>query len=112
MVPAAERVDGYNGVSGGVTCNLFSSSPCLPLSGQHQLARQTLAPARPRPGSASRGDVGGGVRSLERADWEAKTERAGDEYNRLNEVWRNADPELRPIVRHVRQRIARLVGER
>lgn len=49
---------------------------------------------------------------MERADWEAKTERAGDEYNRLNEVWRNADPELRPIVRHVRQRIARLVGER
>jgi DNA-binding SARP family transcriptional activator len=33
-------------------------------------------------------------------------------YDRFAELWKDADPELQPVVRDVRQRIARLAGER
>ncbi len=37
-------------------------------------------------------------------------EKAVEYYDRFVELWRDADPELQPRVRDVRQRIARLVG--
>jgi tetratricopeptide (TPR) repeat protein len=45
--------------------------------------------------------------------YEAKgdTEKALEYYNQFVELWQDADPELQPIVRDVRQRMARLVGE-
>jgi tetratricopeptide (TPR) repeat protein len=45
--------------------------------------------------------------------YEAKgdREKALEYYNRFVELWQDADPELQPIVRDVRQRMARLVGE-
>jgi tetratricopeptide (TPR) repeat protein len=45
--------------------------------------------------------------------YEAKgnAEKALEYYNRFVELWQDADPELQPIVRDVRQRMARLVGE-
>jgi tetratricopeptide (TPR) repeat protein len=46
--------------------------------------------------------------------YEAKgnTEKALEYYNQFVELWQDADPELQPIVQDVRQRMARLVGER
>jgi len=41
-----------------------------------------------------------------------ETEKAVEYYDRFVELWRDADDELQPIVRDVRDRIARLVGER
>jgi tetratricopeptide (TPR) repeat protein len=38
-------------------------------------------------------------------------ERALDYYNRFVELWEDADPELQPVVRDVRERVARLVAE-
>ena len=32
-------------------------------------------------------------------------------YNKLIDLWKNADPELQPIVADVKQRLARLAGE-
>ena len=45
--------------------------------------------------------------------YEAKgdAEKALEYYNRFVELWQDADPELQPTVRDVRQRMARLVGE-
>ena len=40
------------------------------------------------------------------------TERAVEYYDKFVELWKDADDELQPIVRDVRDRIARLVGER
>ncbi len=39
------------------------------------------------------------------------TVKALEYYNRFVELWQDADPELQPIVRDVRERMARLVGE-
>jgi hypothetical protein len=39
-------------------------------------------------------------------------EKALDYYGRLVALWREADPELQPVVNEVKQRMARLVGER
>jgi tetratricopeptide (TPR) repeat protein len=39
-------------------------------------------------------------------------EKAIDYYGRLATLWRDADPELQPQVREVKQRMARLAGER
>jgi eukaryotic-like serine/threonine-protein kinase len=46
--------------------------------------------------------------------YEAKgnREKALDYYGRFTTLWRDADPELQPQVREVRQRMARLAGER
>ncbi len=33
-------------------------------------------------------------------------------YDRFVELWKDADPELQPVVREVRARLARLVRER
>jgi tetratricopeptide (TPR) repeat protein len=46
--------------------------------------------------------------------YEAKgnSEKALDYYGRFTTLWRDADPELQPQVREVKQRMARLVGER
>ena len=38
-------------------------------------------------------------------------EKAVEHYDSFVELWKDADPELQPQVRDVRQRIARLVGE-
>jgi eukaryotic-like serine/threonine-protein kinase len=38
--------------------------------------------------------------------------KALDYYGRLVDLWKNADPELQPAVRDVRQRLARLTAER
>jgi hypothetical protein len=38
-------------------------------------------------------------------------ELAAQRYNELVELWRDADPELLPIVHDIRSRIARLVDE-
>lgn len=38
--------------------------------------------------------------------------KAVEYYNEFVELWKDADPELQPVVRDVRERIARLVGER
>ena len=45
--------------------------------------------------------------------YEARGDRAKarDYYGRFVDLWKNADPELQPAVRDVRQRIARLTGE-
>ena len=45
--------------------------------------------------------------------YEAKGDRAkaADYYGRFLDLWKEADPELQPIVREVRERLARLVGE-
>jgi eukaryotic-like serine/threonine-protein kinase len=45
--------------------------------------------------------------------YEAKGDRvkAADYYGRFVDLWKEADPELQPIVREVRVRLARLVGE-
>jgi len=39
------------------------------------------------------------------------TAQAVEYYNRFVDLWNDADPELQPIVRDVRERLARLVGE-
>ncbi|OGU34471.1 MAG: hypothetical protein A3K13_13475 [Gemmatimonadetes bacterium RIFCSPLOWO2_12_FULL_68_9] len=56
------------------------------------------------------------ARSLKRLGelHEAKGDRqkAIDYYNRLVELWKDADPELQPLVRDVKARLARLVGEK
>jgi tetratricopeptide (TPR) repeat protein len=39
-------------------------------------------------------------------------EKALEYYGRFVELWKNADPELQPIVSDVKRRMARLVGER
>ena len=45
-------------------------------------------------------------------------ERLGDKsqavehYTRFLDLWKDADPELQPTVRDVKQRLAKLVGER
>ncbi|HWP36280.1 MAG TPA: tetratricopeptide repeat protein, partial [Gemmatimonadales bacterium] len=39
-------------------------------------------------------------------------EKAIEYYGRLVDLWKNADPELQPVVNQVKQRMARLVGER
>jgi eukaryotic-like serine/threonine-protein kinase len=46
--------------------------------------------------------------------YEAKGDRAkaSDRYRRFVELWKNADPELQPGVREVRQRLARLATEK
>jgi tetratricopeptide (TPR) repeat protein len=46
--------------------------------------------------------------------WEQKGnhEKAIDYYTRFVELWKNADPELQPMVSEVKGRLARLVGER
>jgi tetratricopeptide (TPR) repeat protein len=36
---------------------------------------------------------------------------AADYYGKLLELWKNADPELQPAVREIRQRLARLAQE-
>ncbi len=41
-----------------------------------------------------------------------ETEKAVEYYDRFVELWKDADPELQPVVEDVRGRIARLVGER
>ena len=38
-------------------------------------------------------------------------DKARDYYGRFVDLWKNADPELQPLVRDVRQRLARLVAE-
>jgi len=38
--------------------------------------------------------------------------KAIDYYNRFVELWKDADPELQPLVRDVKARLARLVGEK
>ena len=45
--------------------------------------------------------------------YEAKGDRkkAADYYGRFVELWKDADPELQPGVREVRQRLARLAQE-
>ena len=45
--------------------------------------------------------------------YEARGERAEarEYYGRFVELWKDADPELQPVVRDVRARIARLAGE-
>ena len=40
------------------------------------------------------------------------TDKAIDYYSRFADLWQEADPELQPVVKEVRARIARLVGER
>ena len=40
------------------------------------------------------------------------SERAVEHYANFVGLWENADPQLQPIVEDVRERIARLVGER
>jgi tetratricopeptide (TPR) repeat protein len=49
-----------------------------------------------------------GELSEERGD----TAQAVEYYDRLIELWRDADPELQPIVEEVRDRLVALVGER
>ncbi len=39
-------------------------------------------------------------------------QKAMEYYDQFAELWKNADPELQPVVRDVRERIARLAGER
>jgi DNA-binding SARP family transcriptional activator len=39
-------------------------------------------------------------------------QKAIDYYNEFAELWEDADAELQPLVDDVRQRIARLIGER
>ncbi len=39
-------------------------------------------------------------------------ERAAEYYSRFVELWKDADEELQPVVSDVRQRLARIVGER
>lgn len=48
----------------------------------------------------------------ELAEERGDTARAVEYYDRLIELWRDADPELQPIVEQVRGRVAALVGER
>jgi len=45
--------------------------------------------------------------------YEAKRsrEKALEYYGRFVDLWKDADPELQPLVRDVKQRMARLVGE-
>jgi eukaryotic-like serine/threonine-protein kinase len=38
-------------------------------------------------------------------------DRARDNYGRFVDLWKNADPELQPLVRDVKQRLVRLTGE-
>ena len=38
-------------------------------------------------------------------------EQAVEYYGRFVELWKDADPELQPLVRHVQQRMVRLAGE-
>ena len=38
-------------------------------------------------------------------------EKAAEYYGRFADLWKNADPELQPLVRDVKQRMARLAGE-
>ncbi len=40
------------------------------------------------------------------------SQKAVEYYDRFVELWKDADEELQPVVRDVRARIARLVGER
>ena len=40
------------------------------------------------------------------------TDKAVEYYNEFVELWKDADPELQPQVEDVRERIAKLVGER
>jgi tetratricopeptide (TPR) repeat protein len=39
-------------------------------------------------------------------------DKARDYYGRFIDLWKNADPELQPLVRDVRQRLVRLTAER
>ncbi len=68
---------------------------------------------------------GGAFRSIPRRDhlaatyqrlgelYEAKGDRAHarENYVKLVELWKNADPELQPIVKDAKERVARLSGE-
>ena len=39
-------------------------------------------------------------------------DKAREYYGRFVDLWKNADPELQGVVREVKQRLARLAGER
>jgi hypothetical protein len=38
-------------------------------------------------------------------------EKAADHYSRFIELWKNCDPDLRPLVEEARTRLAAVVGE-
>ncbi|HEX9581573.1 MAG TPA: tetratricopeptide repeat protein, partial [Gemmatimonadales bacterium] len=51
-------------------------------------------------------------RLAELYDQLGRREKAIEYYDKFVELWKDADPELQPVVRDVRGRLARLVGER
>jgi hypothetical protein len=67
-----------------------------------RLARQVVIKVLPP-------EMGAGAGEL----YEAKGNRqkAVERYSRFVELWRNADPELQPGVREIRERVARLAKE-
>jgi tetratricopeptide (TPR) repeat protein len=104
------------GATGCVMCGLFNLAEAFDRAGEGDSAlayyeRYLDAPQLFRGGN----DNGNLWRTLRRLGelYEARgdTAQAVEYYNRFVDLWSEADPELQPIVRDVRGRIALLVGE-
>jgi len=104
------------GATGCVMCGLFELAEAFDRAGQADSAqayyeRYLDAPQLFRGGN----DNGNLWRTLRRLgelyEERGDTAQAVEYYNRFVDLWNDADPELQPIVRDVRERLARLVGE-
>ena len=52
------------------------------------------------------------TQGLAQAEERGDSAKAAEYYDKFVELWKDADEELQPVVEDVRQRIARLIGER
>jgi tetratricopeptide (TPR) repeat protein len=103
--------------SGCVTCGLFEIATIYDRMGQADSALATYERIVPTPGLWGLFDnfytLAPTYKRLGEL-YEARGDRAQarEYYGRFADLWKDADPELQPLVREVRARLARLAGER